>query len=169
MKLLDNLFRKNSGLHQNVFEVVCPGCKTTYQNGPSVAGRETGCGKCGGRFQMPRLSARALEIDRLVCSFDEMSTADRAHERLAEIGEEAVPRLIYGLKGGGCRRFHSARTLGKIGIDAQVNLVKLSDSARQSALNAVREALTWEQGNGSGQMSQMIRDSLKRAIENLSR
>lgn len=109
------------------------------------------------------------EIERLVRLLDcRGNDSELAHMKLSEIGEAAIPKLISALKGGTMRRFNAARTLGKIGIDARLGLTQLGVSARDAALTAVREALIYEQAYESGKESELICQSLHRAIANLS-
>ena len=102
-------------------------------------------------------------IEELIRRFDEGDpTAERAHLELSHMGGIAIPALIVALKGDTSRRFYAARTIGKIGIDAQCGLVSLDESAREAALSAVNEALRRE-------TLEPVRMSLLRAQRNCSR
>ena len=102
-------------------------------------------------------------IEELIRCFDEGDpAAERAHLELSHMGGAAIPALVRALQGGTNRRFYAARTIGKIGIDAQCGLVSLDESAREAALAAVNEALRRE-------TLEPVRISLLRAQRNCSK
>ena len=151
------------------FEVLCTQCGARYQNTRGNAGDTTSCGKCGASLTFPPLSPEAIRIDRVVESFDwGDSETEKAYIEVVQSGQKSVARLVYAMKGGTMRRFHAARALGAIGMNAQCGLIRIDAEPREAALTALQEAWDYEQLHESGRESEQICVAIQRAIANLA-